>query len=276
MKKLIIRFCAPISLFALVLFAGTSCEEKVNIEKEKAAIKAAIQESSDAWNAKDIERISAIWVHDESNVRINAGPGGSGYTQGWEKRKANYENNFKNNPELQGNKEFNSNFNIKVYSESAWAVYDMELKNKAGEVIRGARHTSFLEKQNGQWKMALLSTVLTSAYDNIGKNLETSATYHKLNADDIDTILTDEFIGRNEQSRSTWKRVGHRSYLTNNQAKTDSIYVQMGRGNWIATMFERKWNKDGKELKFQAMQFKRYENGKIAEIFEYGDRKQND
>ena len=152
----------------------------------------------------------------------------------------------------------------------------MELKNKAGEVIRGARHISFLEKENGQWKMTLLSTVLTSAYDNIGKNLNTSATYHELNASDIDTILTDEFIGRNEQSRSTWKRDGHRSYLTNNQAKTDSIYVQMGRGNWIATMFERKWNKDGKELKFQAMQFKRYENGKIAEIFEYGDRKQND
>jgi hypothetical protein len=48
----------------------------------------------------------------------------------------------------------------------------------------------------------------------------------------------------------------------------------MGRGNWIATMFERKINEGDKT--FQTMQFKRFENDKIAEIFEYGDRKQND
>ena len=150
----------------------------------------------------------------------------------------------------------------------------MVVQNKTDGQIRVAKHTSILEKIKGQWKLAYLSTALTSPYENINKNLETSATYHKLNADDIDNILADKFIGKNEQSKQTWETDGRRKYLTNGESKTDSFYVQMGRGNWIATMFERKMNEGDKT--FQAMQFKRFENDKIAEIFEYGDRKQND
>ncbi|MFY0653994.1 MAG: nuclear transport factor 2 family protein [Cyclobacteriaceae bacterium] len=273
MKNLLIRLFALIIVSTLFLFVGSAYREKADVNKEMEAVKAAIQESSDAYHAKDINRLSAIWVNDENVVRIGAAPGGNNFSKGWESRKKVYTDNFKNYPELTGNKEVNSNFNIKIYSQSAWAVYDMELKSKEGETLRKARHTSILEKEKGIWKLTYLSTVILSAYENRNDNLETSATYHELNPVDIDNILADDFIGRNEQSRQTWNVDAHRNYL-NAGSKSDSIVLQMARGNWVATMFERKM--EGREKAFQAMQFKRFENGKIAEIFEYGDRKQND
>jgi len=39
----------------------------------------------------------------------------------------------------------------------------------------------------------------------------------------------------------------------------------------VATRFFREMDWQGKRIKFEAMQFKRFEDGKIAEIWEYGD-----
>ena len=83
MKKLVVRIFAFVTMFSLFFLVDTFSQKKMNIEKEKAAIKAAIQESSDAWNAKDFDRMSAVWVHDESIVRMGIGPGGTNLTKGW-------------------------------------------------------------------------------------------------------------------------------------------------------------------------------------------------
>ena len=109
----------------------------------------------------------------------------------------------------------------------------------------------------------------------VDRNIATSETYHKLNPDDIDNILTDDFIGRNEKSRFTWTKKNHQNYWTNNKGiAKDSIYGQLAQGNWVATLFMRKMEWQGKEIEAESMHFKRFENGKIAEIFEFGDTKQ--
>jgi predicted ester cyclase len=106
------------------------------------------------------------------------------------------------------------------------------------------------------------------------KNKEIAAKYHKLNPSDIDVILTENFIGRNEKSRFTWNRENHRNYLSNGKFKTDSIFYQIAEGNWVATRFVRTMELNGDTVKIEAMHFKRFENGKIAEIWEYTDTKQ--
>jgi len=53
-----------------------------------------------------------------------------------------------------------------------------------------------------------------------------------------------------------------------------SIYGQMAQGSWVATMFDRKMTYQGKDVEVEAMQFKRFEDGKIAEIWEFYDTKQ--
>lgn len=106
------------------------------------------------------------------------------------------------------------------------------------------------------------------------KNKEVAAKYHELKADDIDAILTKDFKGRNEKSRHRWNIEDHRFYVANNDYKKDSILQQVAEGDLVATRFVRTMDYQGKRVQFEVMSFKRFENGKIAEIWEYGDPKQ--
>ncbi len=105
----------------------------------------------------------------------------------------------------------------------------------------------------------------------IEKNKKVSVIYHELKAENIDDILTEDFTGRNEKGRHTWKREDHRSYLSNGNFKKDTILNQVAEGNWVATRFERTMDWNGERVSGEIMQFKRFENGKIAEIWEYAD-----
>ena len=98
-----------------------------------------------------------------------------------------------------------------------------------------------------------------------------------INPDDIENILTDDFIGRNEKSRFTWTKENHQNFWTENKGMAqDSIYRQLAQGPWVATMFMRKMNWEGRDIEAEFMHFKRFEGEKIAEIFEFGDSKQRE
>jgi predicted ester cyclase len=103
------------------------------------------------------------------------------------------------------------------------------------------------------------------------ENKRIAALYHELNAEYVDSVLTDDFIGRNEKSRHTWTKENHRNYLSNGVYKKDSIFHQVAEGDWVATRFYRTTDWNERRVVFEAMHFKRFENGKIAEIWEYGD-----
>lgn len=258
-----------------ILIAGNACQQKIDVEKEQAAIKSVLEKSSKAWLDRDFEGIASVWVQDESATRIGAMRGSFGITEGWDSQVSRYETFFKNNPEPSQNKEIFSNYRMKVYKESAWVILDNSVVNNEGETLSRALHTYILEKVNDQWKIAALSTVGVASYENVERNLNTSATYHKFNLDDIDMILTDDFIGHNEQSRFTWTKENHKNYWSTNRMEAkDTVYYQVADGNWVATLFERSMKMNGRDVKGEAMHFKRFENGKIVEIYEFGDSRQ--
>jgi predicted SnoaL-like aldol condensation-catalyzing enzyme len=107
--------------------------------------------------------------------------------------------------------------------------------------------------------------------DILQKNKEIATKYHDLNPADIDSILTDNFIGRQGNNLFTWNRDDHRKYLSNGSYKKDSIFNQIAEGDWVATRFVRTGDYNGDTVKVEIMHFKRFENGKIAEIWEYPD-----
>jgi len=264
-----------IVLTTVIFFVGISCEQKIDVGKEQDAIKAVLEKSSKAWSDRDFESIASVWIQDETSTRIGATNGSFGITQGWDGQEARYKTFFENNPEPSANKEIFSNYRMKVYNESAWVILDNTIVNSDGETLNKAMHTYILEKVNNQWKIAALSTVGVTSYENVERNLNTSATYHKLNPEDINNILTDDFIGRNEHSRHTWTKENHQNYWSNNKGTaTDTIFYQVANGNWVATMFERRAKMNGRDIQGQGMHFKRFENGKIAEIWEFGDSRQ--
>jgi hypothetical protein len=157
-----------LTLFALVLLAGTSCQEKIDIEKEKAAIKAVIEEETNAYLDNDFDRLAATWVQDETNIWLYVGKSGYIYGVGWEEIDSIFKEFFEGVSEPIENKEVKTNYKIKVYQESALAVFDNETYNSEGELINKSIHVEFLEKVNGEWKIVYLSNINTSSYEDEG------------------------------------------------------------------------------------------------------------
>lgn len=149
-----------LTIFALVLLAGTSCQKKVDIEKEKEAILALITEETQAYHDKDYERFAACYVQDENNIRILGGENEKmSYTVGYEKVGSGFKELFENNPDPTPNNEVKKNIKIKVYNDCAWVVFEEEDFTNEGESNGKGIGTNFLEKVDGKWKIAYLSRV---------------------------------------------------------------------------------------------------------------------
>ncbi len=52
-----------------------------------------------------------------------------------------------------------------AFQRSAWAVYNGNWYNSEGESVRSNIDVRFLEKVDGEWKIAYLSLVNTTSYD---------------------------------------------------------------------------------------------------------------
>ena len=154
-----------LTLFALILLAGTSCQEKVDIEKEKEAIKTVLEEETNAARDSDFDRLAATWVQDETSIWLGTGKSGYTYGVGWKKIGSDFKEYFENNPEPGTGKFENTNYRIKVYKESAWAIYDQVMYNSEGEVTWENIGVRFLEKVDGEWKIVYLSFVNTTSYE---------------------------------------------------------------------------------------------------------------
>jgi hypothetical protein len=152
----------------LMLVAGTSCQENVDIEKEKKAIIAVIEEETDAAISGDYDRWANTYLQDETNVRLSANSAGYNLIVGWEDLDTYFKEAFENRDE-QGPawKGVKTNYRIKVYGNAAWVMCDEKAVNaETGEEMDWtAIECRILEKVDGEWKIVLLSFVTTSTYD---------------------------------------------------------------------------------------------------------------
>jgi hypothetical protein len=161
MKKIIF------SLFAVLLFAGSAyCQGTIDVEKEKEAIKAIIEEATSAWVERDLDRLAATSVTDETFNRLIAGKSGFEYAIGWKDRAASAKKIFADNPNPNAVKFENKNYKIKVYPKSAWAVYEENWYDSVGEYLGMSINVRFLEKVNEEWKIVYLSVINTTSYEN--------------------------------------------------------------------------------------------------------------
>lgn len=105
------------------------------------------------------------------------------------------------------------------------------------------------------------------------ENKNVARMYHDLNPDDVERILTPDFVGHHPDG-STWNRDSHKRFWTEHRGIQDTIHEQIAEGEWVATRFTRGGMYQGKQRDLGMMHFKRFEGGKIAEIWELYDSKQ--
>lgn len=108
-------------LVAIAIPLGVLCQGKVDIEKEKAAIIALIEEETASYYASDFERWAATQVQDETNISTGASNSGFSYTTGWNSVSSGIKPYIIEKKEVL--KEVKSNYKIKIYNGSAWVVF---------------------------------------------------------------------------------------------------------------------------------------------------------
>lgn len=142
-------------LFVLAILIGTSCQPKVNVENEKEAIMAVLQEESDGLKSMDKGRIFATHIQDSEEVRLELGVYGYNTYQGWDEIESLLGDYVEGGQplEMENSKE---NVILKVTGNSAWLTCDNVWKMNNGDAGEGFSNIQivFLEKVKGEWKIS--------------------------------------------------------------------------------------------------------------------------
>ncbi len=163
-----------LALFVFILFVGTSCEEKIDIEKEKEAVIETVKEIMNDRSELNYEAYINYWIDEQYAFIAAAGKDGHTfmYIDDWKMNgKEEFDKILKEQEEGGYNITLEPfDFNVKVYDDVAWATF----KNKWTKVMNETEETEdlgetfltlFLEKQNEEWKIASLNAIILFSYE---------------------------------------------------------------------------------------------------------------
>jgi hypothetical protein len=149
MKKIIFSF------LALMLIAGSiCCQEKIDIEKEKEAIKQVVQAQLDAIKAASYDGEAALWAQRPYIVRKDI--------VGWDSVSVFYQEMFKkwnDEPENFQARVFTaSNFDIYINGNFVSVFHDEHFEGivEGEEMTSDGRAHKYIEKIEGEWKIITL------------------------------------------------------------------------------------------------------------------------
>jgi len=152
------------SILVILALIVASCDKAVNVNTEEQVIKNVIENQTKYYMAKDHEKHSELFVQDDSFIVLVASKDHFGYAEGWELADKYNKINFEKDPAPSELKFVNENYKIKIYKESAWAVYDEMVYKANDDFIKKVINVRLLEKINGNWKIVFLGDVNTTSY----------------------------------------------------------------------------------------------------------------
>jgi hypothetical protein len=159
------KYLLPLLVLAILFL--TSCEEKIDIEKEKEAIKAVIEGEIKASFDGDYETWTTFFANESYTFWLQAWNDGYISWTGWQDISTAAKEWVK--PERKGTRIYEGNYGyiIQVYKESALAIFKCKSSiaeaDEQDELI--GLEVRALEKKNGEWKITYLGTVYSSSYE---------------------------------------------------------------------------------------------------------------
>ena len=165
-----------LTLFALILLAGTSCQEKIDIEKEKEAIKAVIEEEKNAYFDRDITRIGATWVQDPTSRKMFLTQEGLIYLNGWSEVNQHDKESVESD-EWEGSEDIMAHFSdyeINIYNNTALVFCNTKWtgKYKEEEISGEQKRILHFVKVDGVWKYDLMAMYSIPAEEEIDEGKE--------------------------------------------------------------------------------------------------------
>ena len=154
---------------AICIIAVTGCTEApMDMEKERAAIIAVINQETDAYLERDFETVRSTHVQDSMNMRLTAGADNYVFLEGWEevgKHLSGDETEDDLSEDLHITVE-KSNYRMKIYPNSAFVVCDQKWTSQYDDDVTemNSIQVRFMEKIEGEWKISFVSWIGTSGY----------------------------------------------------------------------------------------------------------------
>jgi hypothetical protein len=148
-----------ISLICMYLLLA-ACQQKVDYDAEAKAIKEVIMHETNSYSAQDYPGVVSSFVRDSTVIRMSTGVEGHKVWMGWHEKLEPY---YKKSAEADWS-DFEilerkwTNWKIKVYPESAWAVYNQHTRYSYMEEEGKSKSCEirFLEKEGGKWRIVML------------------------------------------------------------------------------------------------------------------------
>jgi hypothetical protein len=160
-----------IIIYSLTFLLFSSCSGEINPEVEKQEIIDLINAETQAYMDYDFEKVISYYVHDSLNFRLTTGADDHIFLEGWNEvedffREELIENDPQRPPDTHV-KVTKENYRIKVYEESAFVICDETWTYTTPDAVTqiNSRQVRFLEKVDGEWKIAFLSFIGTSGYE---------------------------------------------------------------------------------------------------------------
>lgn len=147
-------------LLTLAIWVFTACEEKIDIAKEEAAIKAVFEAEKTTYLKQDAAAMAEFWVQNASSQKIWYSTTGENVILGWENINASQQKEVADTSwdRKQVTCTF-SDFQIDIMDESAWVTSKTNWKGNFGGKLMDMNQSriAVMKKVKGNWKFALMA-----------------------------------------------------------------------------------------------------------------------
>ena len=155
----------------LLILTVTACRTPIDVEEAKLAIIDVINAETEAYMEMDFEKVISLYVQDSLNFRLTTGTDDHVFLEGWDEVEQFFRNDL-----LDGDAEsatdthitvVKDDYRIKVYDRSAYVICSEKWTYTSGENVTEIEslQVRFMEKVADEWKIAFLSFIGTSGYD---------------------------------------------------------------------------------------------------------------
>jgi len=147
-------------LMTLAIWVFTACEEKIDVAKEEAAIKAAYEAEKTAYLKQDAAAMAEFWVQDASSQKIWYSGKDENAIVGWENIDVSQQKEVADNTWDRSLMTCTfSDYKIDIMDESAWIYNKTNWKGtyKGQKADMNQSRIVVMKKVNGNWKFALMA-----------------------------------------------------------------------------------------------------------------------
>ena len=149
-----------IGLLSLGLLAIASCQEKIDVAKEKEAIKAVFEAEKAGFFGRDPSAMAATWVQEPSSAKIYMSAQGQTRYEGWDAIRK-HDIGLTQDDSWDRNlvqAEF-SDYQIDIMDDSAWVMCRTAFTGTNGSAAMNVQQSriAVMKKVGDKWKFALIA-----------------------------------------------------------------------------------------------------------------------